>query len=183
MCGEYGVDDVSIVSVVGEGLPSGVAGLFLYAGDGALLDRDVKEVVGDAVAAGIPVLASDGGMHCLNVALGGDVAKEVTGHVSSGEGFRKRMTLFLAPGAKVSSTIGGSGLLGFPCDHRKGIPQAGLAPGLMAAALADDRVVEAFEMPGHRWVMGVQWDVFGAKRLPRGFDAIWLAFMERVTGG
>ena len=52
----------------------------------------------------------------------------------------------------------------------------------MASAIADDRVVEAFEMPGHQWVIGVQWDVFSANPMPRGFDAVWMAFMERVAG-
>ena len=180
--GDFGVDDVSPLCVEGDSFPSDAVGLLIYAGDGASLDRDVTEPLGEAMDAGVPVLASSGGMHELNIALGGDGAKEVLEHDASADGAINRKSVFLAPGAKVSSTIGGSGWLGFPCDHQKGISQAGLAPGLMASAMADDRIVEAFEMPGHRWVIGVQWDVFSAKRLPRGFDGIWLAFLERVTG-
>lgn len=180
--GDYGVDEVSPVNVADDALPRNAAGLLIYAGDGSLFDRDATEPLREAIDAGIPVLASSGGMHELNVALGGDVAKEVLEHGASADGAINRKSVFLAPGAKVSSTIGGSGWLGFPCNHQKGISQGGLAPGLMASAMADDRIVEAFEMPGHRWVIGVQWDVFSAKRLPRGFDGIWLAFLERVTG-
>ena len=53
---------------------------------------------------------------------------------------------------------------------------------MMPAAMSDDRVVEAFEMPGFHWVFGVQWDVFGATRLPRGFDSVLIAFIERAMG-
>ena len=179
---DVGVDGVSVRCVEAGGFPNDAAGLLIIGGCGATEGRDVSELVKDALDMGVPVLGVNAGMHLLNVALGGDGPKEAPTHVGSEDGPVKRMSTFLAPGAKVSSTIGGSGWLGVPCDHEMGISQAGLAPGLMVSALAEDRVVEAFEMPGHRWVIGVQWDAIGANRLPRGFDAIWLAFMERVTG-
>lgn len=174
--------EVDLVGVRDGGLPLDAAGLFVYAPDGQSLGTDVGSTVDQAMAAGIPVLGSAAGSHVLNVVLGGDGPKETTEHIAPEDGSRRRTMMFLAPGAKVSSTIGGSGWLGIECDHPQGISQAGLAPGLMASAIGDDRVIEAFEMPGHHWVLGVQWDVFRAKRLPRGFDAVWLAFMERVVG-
>ena len=183
IAGDFGFGEVSMHSVEGEVFPDDAAGLMIYARDAVAFERDVTGLVREALEMGVPVLGSNGGMHLLNVALGGDEPIETPTHVGSEDSPVNRKPVFLAPGAKVCSTIGGSGWLGFPCDHRKGIPQARLAPDLMVAAMADDRVVEAFEMPGHRWVIGVQWDVFGAKRLPRGFDAILLAFLERVMDG
>ena len=190
---EFGLDQLviepglavpSAVRFDGEGLPQDVAGLLIYAPDGMrLTSENVSKAVEDALMADIPILACAAGMNHLNVVLGGEEAKETTTHtLGDNNDSRKRKTVFLALGTKVSSTIGGSGWVGVECDHEMGVPHARLAPGLMMSAMADDRVVEAFEMPGHRWVIGVQWDLLGANRLPRGFDAIWLAFLERVTG-
>ena len=143
---------------------------------------DASGVVRVALEAEIPILGSAVGMHQLNVALGGDVARPTPEHVADESQRRNRRSIFLAPGAKVSSTIGGSGWLSLECDHQEGIRQSDLAPDMMPAAISDDRVVEAFEMPGFHWVFGVQWDVFGATRLPRGFDNVLVAFIERAMG-
>lgn len=180
---ENGVTESKAVRVAGGRLPEDVAGLLIYAPDGERLrSENVSKAVEDALTAGIPILASADGMHHLNVVLGGEEAKETPTHkLRNKDGPRKRNSVFLSIGTKVSSTIGGSGWVGVECDHEMGVPQSRLAPGLMMSAMADDRIVEAFEMPGHRWVIGVQWDLFCANRLPRGFDAVWLAFFERVT--
>ena len=92
---------------------------------------------------------------------------------------RNRKPMFLAPGAKVSSTIGGSGWLSLECNHQEGIRHSDLAPDMMPAAISDDRVVEAFEMPGFHWVFGVQWDVFWrnsiASRVRQRFGGVYRA--------
>ncbi len=162
--------------------PPNATGLLIYAPNDESFDLDLSETVQQAISARVPVLASATGMHLLNAALDGGGPHETTAHAHAVTDERRRSSIFLAPGAKVSSTIGGSGWLSIQCDHRNGISQADLAIDLMASAIADDRVVEAFEMPGHQWVIGIQWDVFSANPMPRGFDAIWMAFLERVTG-
>ncbi len=163
-------------------LPVDAAGLLIYGPNESRLAGDIGEIAKAALDAGIPVLASGSGMHALNVALGGDQPRRMTEHAVSTDSETVRRSVFLAPGAKVSSTIGGSGWLTVRYDHCTGINQSGLAPGAMAAAITEDRVIEAFEMPGHRWVIGVQWDIFGATRLPRGFDNVLIAFLERAIG-
>ena len=163
-------------------LPEASSGLLISGPSDNSLNWDVETLVGEALEADIPVLASGSGMHLLNAALRGDDARPTSAHVSGVDDGVIRQSMFLAPGAKVSSTIGGSGWLTIPCCHQSGLPQSGLAPGVMASAIASDRVVEAFEMPGRRWVIGVQWDVFGAIKMPRGFDGILMAFLERATG-
>ncbi len=184
LVGIEGIESVSVLNVskCPTGLPAGTTGLLIYAPDDQRVDVDISRLVDEAFKIGIPILGSAGGSHTLNVALGGDDAEETPCHVPYEESDRQRNSIFLAPGAKVSSTIGGSGWLSINCHHHSGISQASLAPETMASAIADDRIVEAFEMPGHRWVIGVQWDIFGATRLPRGFDSVWLAFIERVAG-
>ena len=167
---------------VDELYPPNAAGLLIYAPNDASFNLDVSTTVQQAIRARVPVLASATGMHLLNTALDGDSPHETASHTHAEDDERRRNSIFLAPGAKVSSTIGGSGWLSIQCDHQNGISQADLATDLMASAIADDRVVEAFEMPGHQWVIGVQWDIFSANPMPRGFDAVWMAFMERVAG-
>ena len=163
-------------------LPPDATGLLIYAPNDAARETDLDTTVSAALETGIPILGSALGMHQLNVALGGDVARSTPEHIADETSKRSRKSIFLAPGAKVSSTIGGSGWLSLECNHQKGIRQSGLAPGLMPSAMSDDRVVEAFELPGFHWIFGVQWDVFGATRLPRGFDSVLMAFVERATG-
>ena len=178
---DYDIDQENIVELGSDQaeLPDHTSGLLIYAPSGSVSGVDVTGVVRAASVAAIPILGSAAGMHWLNVALGGDVARPTPEHVVDLANRHNRNSIFLAPGAKVSSTIGGSGWLSLECDHREGIQQSGLAPGMMASAIGDDRVVEAFEMPGFHWVFGVQWDVFGATRLPRGFDGVLIAFIER----
>ena len=170
------------IECVGEQFPPKATGLLIYAPNDVTFAHDLSETVRQAISARVPVLASATGMHLLNATLDGGDARKFAAHDHAFNDERRRSSIFLAPGAKVSSTIGGSGWLSIPCDHRNGISQADLATDLMPSAISDDRVVEAFEMPGHKWVIGVQWDVFSANPMPRGFDAIWMAFMERVTG-
>ncbi len=181
---DYDVGRADIVELGADRaeLPDYASGLLIYAPDDGVSGMDVSGVVRLALAAEIPILGSAVGMHRLNVALGGDVARQTPEHVADETKRRNRKSIFLAPGAKVSSTIGGSGWLSLECDHREGIWQSGLAAGVMASAIGDDRVVEAFEMPGFHWVFGVQWDVFGATRMPRGFDNVLMAFVERAMG-
>lgn len=159
-----------------------MSGLLIYDPNDHLNGIDVSGVVRVAIEAEIPILGSAAGMHRLNVALGGNTARPTPDHVVDESQRPNRRSIFLAPGAKVSSTIGGSGWLSLGCDHQEGIRHSDLAPGMMPAAMSDDRVVEAFEMPGFHWVFGVQWDVFGATRLPRGFDSVLMAFIERAMG-
>lgn len=172
--------DIVVLDAGQSQLPDLTSGLLIYAPNDHVSEADVSSVVRVALEAAIPILGSATGMHQLNVALGGDPARTIPEHVVDATSRRNRKPTFLAPGAKVSSTIGGSGWLSLECNHQQGIRQSDLAPNMMPAAMSQDRVVESFEMPGFHWVFGVQWDIFGATRLPRGFDSILMAFMERA---
>ncbi len=181
---ECEIDQQSILNIGldAEKLPPGATGLLIYAPNDQPVHCDLSELLNEALDASIPILASGTGMHILNLGLHGDASRTTGLLGSEADDERVRRSIFLAPGSKVSSTIGGSGWLTIRCNHREGISQAGLSPSAMASAISDDRFVEAFELPGHRWVIGVQWEVLGATRMPRGFDNILIAFVERASG-
>ena len=181
---EIEIESESIANVGSDEsrLPENATGLLIYSPVDEPIPCKFEALVAEAISMNIPILGSGSGMHLLNIALGGDVPRPTPQQDGGTDGKLVRMSMFLAPGAKVSSTIGGSGWLTVPRRHKMGIFQSGLAPGLMVSAISSDRVVEAFEMPGRRWVIGVQWDVLGAIKMPRGFDGILMSFLERSTG-
>lgn len=125
-----------------------------------------------ALATGMPVLAICRGMQVLNVARGGDLVQHLpdavghTGHCPVvGKHGRHPVTL------EAGSTIGR--LLGTTADvptyHHQGVGRLGA--GLVACGWAQDGVVEAVELPGPGWVVGVQWhpEVADGAPLFRGF--------------
>ena len=137
----------------------------------------------EALARDIPVLGIGWGMQALNVALGGSPPVPVEGHGPGPDSGPVKQQIFLSPGGKVSYTIGGSGWVSVPCGHTHGIRSAQMAPGLLASAYARDGVVEALERPGRHWAIGVQWRAHLTANLPKGFDNLLLALVERAGTG
>ncbi|MGK5557766.1 gamma-glutamyl-gamma-aminobutyrate hydrolase family protein [Actinomadura kijaniata] len=121
-------------------------------------DRFEIALLRAAVAADLPFLAICRGMQVLNVARGGDLIQhlpEVVGH----QGHRPTEGKMGAHRVR----IGGASLLGkivgevadVPTYHHQAVGRLG--KGLAAVAWADDQVVEAVELQGHRFGLGVQW--------------------------
>ncbi len=165
---------------MGRTLPDTTTGLML-AGDGDTVSSPAgSDAVLCAVSMGIPVLGIGWGMHAINEAFGGDPAVTLQGRGTGPAEGPDRYRVFLAPGAKLSYTIGGSGWVTIRGTHRVGITEVRLAPDLLASAIAEDRVIEAVELPGRNWVIGVQWSAHLADELPSGFDNVLLAFVERA---
>ena len=160
-------------------LPDAATGLLLAGKGDAVSDTGVSGAILGAVDAGMPVLGIGWGMHAINAAYGGGAPTPLRGQDPGTDGGSVRRRVFLAPGAKLSYTIGGSGWVTVNSAHRMGITEAGLAPDLLASAFAEDRTVEAVELPGRNWVIGVQWPAHLADELPSGFDNVLLAFVER----
>ena len=164
----------------GMALPDATTGLLL-AGDGdATSSPEAFDVILHAVAVGMPVLGIGWGMHAINEAFGGDPPAPLKGRGVGPDGGTARQKIFLAPGAKLSYTIGGSGWVTVRGVHRAGITEAQLAPDLLASAFSEDRVIEAVELPGRNWVIGVQWSAHLADELPSGFYNVLIAFVERA---
>lgn len=79
------------------------------------------------------------------------------------------------------SWIVGSTSLAVNTYHHQGVDHTTLAPGMRVAAQAtapDDWLVEAFESPTHRWVVGVQWHPERIFELPDAHRQIWESFMD-----
>jgi gamma-glutamyl-gamma-aminobutyrate hydrolase PuuD len=122
-------------------------------------ERDELELglLGAALAADLPVLAVCRGLQVLNVALGGDLVQHLP--EPSGSAHRPRPGAFgtvrvtTEPSSTLRWLFGESADV--QCSHHQAI--ATVAPGLRVTARSADGVIEAVELPGHRFVVGVQW--------------------------
>lgn len=123
-------------------------------------ERDAYEVAlcRGALALGTPLLAICRGLQVLNVSLGGTLHQhlpEVVGHDSHrvvlGQVAPNRVSL--DPASAVGRILGPEteGL----CHHHQAIDEMGA--GLVATGFADDGTVEAAEVPGKAFAIGVQW--------------------------
>jgi len=124
-----------------------------------LRDRFELALVREWVKADRPLLAICRGIQVLNVALGGNliqdiadlVANSVVHQWSEGEA---RHLIRLRPSSQLARLLGGDQLEVNSFHHQA---VGDLAPELEAVAWAADGVIEGVEMPGARFVVGVQW--------------------------
>jgi gamma-glutamyl-gamma-aminobutyrate hydrolase PuuD len=135
--------------------------------------RDALEfgLVQEALRRDLPLLAICRGLQVLNVALGGDLVQQLpdpigpTHQPQPGEFGPVQVTT--EPSSTVRLLFGERAEV--RCSHHQAIDTLG--PGLVITARSADGVVEAVELPGHRFVVGVQWhpEETGDRRL---FDAL-----------
>ena len=123
-------------------------------------DRDASElaVLDRALELGIPVLGVCRGAQLLNVALGGTLIQhlpETVGHT----GHNPKPSVFgsteiaLDPTGLVGALLGPT--VTAQCHHHQAIER--LADGLVITGRAADGTIEAVELAGHPFVLGVQW--------------------------
>ena len=146
-------------------------------------DRDEHErrLLTAALDRDLPVLGVCRGAQLLTVALGGAVRQHLpdelghTGHRPSVGVFGKtRVTT--APGSLVAAILGEE--VTVPCYHHQGLEGQGTR--LVPTAWAEDGLVEAVELPGTRWVLGVQWHPEEDPDDLRLFEALTQVASERV---
>jgi putative glutamine amidotransferase len=124
--------------------------------------RDAWEaaLVRAAIARRVPVLAVCRGVQLLNTALGGTLLQHVpdvtaTDHGETPGGYA-RVDVQVEPGSRVGRLLGPAGArLRVHCAHHQALDRLG--DGLVVAARATDGIVEAVELPGEGFVVGVQW--------------------------
>lgn len=123
-------------------------------------DRDDWEIrlLRAALAADLPVLGICRGAQVLNVALGGTLQQhlpETVGH----DGHRPAPAVFGRAAVRLRAGSRLAGLLGehvdVPCYHHQSLGT--VAKGLDVAGHAGDATVEAVELPGRSFALGVQW--------------------------
>jgi gamma-glutamyl-gamma-aminobutyrate hydrolase PuuD len=123
-------------------------------------ERDAAElaVVHRALQRGIPVLGVCRGAQVLNVALGGTLVQHVpdavghTGHNPS-PGVFGTTVVTLEPGSRVGAALGQE--VAVRCHHHQALER--VADGLVVTGRAADGTVEAVELTGSPFVVGVQW--------------------------
>jgi putative glutamine amidotransferase len=121
-------------------------------------DRFELLMVRAAIDADLPFLAICRGMHVLNVARGGTLIQHLPDRLGN-ESHRPdpvKLTTHdvqIRDGSKLAGVLGGSAPV--PSFHHQGINRLGT--GLTTVAWTEDRVIEAVEVTGHRFGIGVQW--------------------------
>ena len=128
-------------------------------------DRDRVEllVAQTAVSTQKPLLAICRGIQVLNVALGGTLWEDIEAEkpdAMAHDNYRKMPrnhlahTVNIAPDSCLAQLIG-TQQTAVNSLHHQGIRD--LAPNLTVSATADDGLIEAVEIPGHPFTLGVQW--------------------------
>lgn len=121
-----------------------------------------------AIEHDIPTLCICRGIQVLNVALGGtliehlpDVVGEEIVHRAPLDpetkkplGDHARHPIIFEPGTELGEIVGQTDT-GPISSHHQAIRR--VAPGLQVVARAADGTIEGVEMPGHSWLVGVQW--------------------------
>jgi putative glutamine amidotransferase len=122
--------------------------------------RDAWEfaLLGAALSRRMPVLGICRGAQVLNVALGGTLVQhlpDVLGHThhQRGNAVFGTSAVRTEPGTRVAGLIGTSS--DAQCYHHQAIDRLG--DGLIVSARDGDGVVEAVEIPGETFTVGVQW--------------------------
>jgi putative glutamine amidotransferase len=121
----------------------------------------------------VPLLAICRGLQMLNVSLGGTLHQhlpEVVGH-DAHRAVLGQMTpnrVALEPGSAVGSVLGAE--TEGRCHHHQGVDR--LADGLRAVGFAGDGTVEAVEVAGAGFAIGVQWHPEENPADPRLFMAL-----------
>jgi gamma-glutamyl-gamma-aminobutyrate hydrolase PuuD len=111
-----------------------------------------------AIDAERPFLAVCRGLQALNVVRGGTLIQhlpEALGHDRHAPDPVKMAVhdVQLSAGSRIGQMLGGHASV--PTRHHQGVQRLG--SGLLAVAWADDQVVEAVELQGHPFGLGVQW--------------------------
>ena len=104
----------------------------------------------------IPVLGVCRGLQVLNVALGGTLRQHLPdeiGHDGHGSGPGVFGDIEVALDGAVGAIVGPAATV--RCCHHQAIDR--LAEGLEVTGRAPDGVIEAVELTGAPWVLGVQW--------------------------
>ncbi|XVS61431.1 gamma-glutamyl-gamma-aminobutyrate hydrolase family protein [Actinosynnema sp. CA-299493] len=116
-------------------------------------ERDAVELnlTRAALKLDLPLLAVCRGMQVLNVALGGTLVQHVDGHNPSPAVY-EHTGIAVAPGSALAGIVGLATTVF--CHHHQALDVLG--DGLRVVAVAPDGTVEAVELTGARFVLGVQ---------------------------
>jgi gamma-glutamyl-gamma-aminobutyrate hydrolase PuuD len=147
-------------------------------------DRFELALMRAAIDGDIPFLAVDRGMHVLNVVRGGTLTQHLPGRLGN-QTHRPdpvRLTtheIQLSAASKTGRALNASEAK-VSAGHRQGINRIG--SGLLTVAWTQDQVIEAVELQGHAFGIGVQWHPEEADDLGL-FEALVAAAVARADTG
>ena len=200
--------DASAADAVRRDALAGMAGLLLSGGpdvdpsryghpnEGAASverERDELEAAAweTAQARELPVLGICRGLQALNVFLGGRLLQDVRGHAGAAWGKGPALThpLRLVPGTRLARILFPTNVRGGVVEvnsyHHQAVAAAGLAPGLIANALAASpagEMVEGVETRDGRFVVGVQCHPERQESTPPAFERLFRVFVDASRG-
>ena len=126
----------------------------------------------------VPIFGICRGCQVLNVAAGGGMVQHLDNHRSPQEGTAFHPVL-LTPGSRLHQVVGQDAL---PVNtfHHQGVDQLSLAPIFTPVGVAqpDPWLIEAYESPTHRWVVGVQWHPERVFELEVAHRRLWEDFLS-----
>ena len=134
-----------------------------------------------ALARDLPLFGICRGCQVLNVAAGGGMIQHFGGHRSPEDGTAYHDVLVEA-GARFRQIVG-EDAFAVNTFHHQGMDRASLAPIFRPAAIAhpDSWLVEAYESPAHRWVIGVQWHPERGFELGQAHRRLWQSFISACS--
>jgi putative glutamine amidotransferase len=120
---------------------------------GIIADHDEADlaVARAAIELDVPMLAICRGVQVLNVALGGTLVQDLGNKAH----WRTYHPVELDLDSRVAAACGTTRPARCHSVHHQAL--AALAPGLRVTGRSDDGVVEAVELDGASWIVGVQW--------------------------
>jgi putative glutamine amidotransferase len=147
-----------------------------------LRDELEIELAQAALAQDLPLFGICRGCQVLNVAAGGSMLQHFGGHRTPEGGPTNFHDVAIEPGSRLH-TIVGDGTLPVNTFHHQGLDAPALASIFAPAAYArpDTWLVEAYESPSHRWVLGVQWHPERHFELEDGHRRIWDSFFDACS--
>jgi len=135
-----------------------------------------------ALARDLPLFAICRGHQVLNVAAGGtlvqDIQSQLQGalkHDAAGRRTRRSHAVELLPGSRLREILG-PGPLAVNSFHHQAIERLG--EGLSVSGRSPDGVIEAVEMRGRGFVLGVQWHPESFWSEPSSFQALFDAHAQ-----
>lgn len=126
-------------------------------------DKQETQLLKWALADDKPVLGICRGLQLLNVALGGSLHQDIDDYLEDTHNHQAGIDqknfhhlahkLRIVPGSKLSAALKAD-TIGTNALHHQAVRQLG--DGLVATAYAEDDVIEAIELPGKSFVVGIQ---------------------------
>lgn len=147
--------------------------------DNISVERDELELAlaRAALDMDLPLFGICRGCQVLNVAAGGKMIQHLDGHRSPSDSTAYH-DVHIVSTSRFRQIVEHD-VLKVNTFHHQGMNRAGIAPIFVPVAMAhpDEWLVEAYESPVHRWVVGVQWHPERVFELSDPHQALWRSFL------